>query len=161
MKDLLPDLCDQYEDQLTLLDLPLLNFGQRSAFWGEIVTVRCFHDNSKVKEILKENGKGKVLVVDGNGSSERALLGDQVALTALKNRWEGVVIWGAVRDVGALSQIDLGVKALTSCPFRTEKRDIGETQVGLTIQGQMIQPGDYLYSDGNGIVISKEALKVN
>ncbi|WP_104402963.1 putative 4-hydroxy-4-methyl-2-oxoglutarate aldolase [Vibrio penaeicida] len=161
MKDLLPDLCDQYEEQLTLLDLPLQNFGQRAAFWGEIVTVRCFHDNSKVKEILKENGKGKVLVVDGNGSSERALMGDQVALTALNNQWEGVVIWGAVRDVGALSEIDLGVKALTSCPFKTEKRDIGETQVGLTIQGQMIQPGDYLYSDWNGIVISKEELKVS
>ncbi|GLQ72465.1 ribonuclease activity regulator protein RraA [Vibrio sp. vnigr-6D03] len=161
MKDLLPDLCDQYEDQLTLLDLPLQNFGQRAAFWGEIVTVRCFHDNSKVKEMLKENGKGKVLVVDGNGSSERALMGDQVALTALNNQWEGVVIWGAVRDVGALSEIDLGVKALTSCPFKTEKRDIGETQVGLTIQGQMIQPGDYLYSDWNGIVISKEELKVS
>lgn len=123
--------------------------------------MRCFHDNSKVKEMLKENGKGKVLVVDGNGSSERALMGDQVALTALNNQWEGVVIWGAVRDVGALSEIDLGVKALTSCPFKTEKRDIGETQVGLTIQGQMIQPGDYLYSDWNGIVISKEELKVS
>lgn len=94
MKDLLPDLCDQYEDQLTLLDLPLQNFGQRGAFWGEIVTVRCYHDNSKVKEALNENGKGKVLVVDGNGSSERALMGDQVALTAINNQWEGVVIWG-------------------------------------------------------------------
>lgn len=160
MKDLLPDLCDQYEDQLTLLDLPLQNFGQRGAFWGEIVTVRCYHDNSKVKEALNENGKGKVLVVDGNGSSERALMGDQVALTAINNQWEGVVIWGAVRDVGAMSEMDLGVKALTTCPFKTEKRDIGEIDVGLTIQGQMIQPGDYLYSDWNGIVISKKKLKV-
>ncbi|CCN80501.1 Regulator of ribonuclease activity A [Vibrio nigripulchritudo SFn27] len=160
MKDLLPDLCDQYEDQLTLLDLPLQNFGQRGAFWGEIVTVRCYHDNSKVKEALNENGKGKVLVVDGNGSSKRALMGDQVALTAINNQWEGVVIWGAVRDVGAMSEMDLGVKALTTCPFKTEKRDIGEIDVGLTIQGQMIQPGDYLYSDWNGIVISKKELKV-
>jgi regulator of ribonuclease activity A len=109
---------------------------------------------------LNENGKGKVLVVDGNGSSERALMGDQVAFTAINNQWEGVVIWGAVRDVGAMSEMDLGVKALTTCPFKTEKRDIGEIDVGLTIQGQMIQPGDYLYFDWNGIVISKKELKV-
>ncbi len=161
MKDLLPDLCDQYESKLTLLDLPLHNFGQRAVFYGEIVTVRCFHDNSKVKEILKKNGKGKVLVVDGNGSSEQALMGDQVALSALKNQWEGVVIWGAIRDVGALSEMDIGIKAFASCPFKTEKSDIGETQVTLTIHGQMVQPGDYLYSDWNGIVISKDNLKIN
>jgi regulator of ribonuclease activity A len=160
MQDILPDICDQFEDVVTLLDLPLQNFGQRSAFWGEVVTVRCYHDNSVVRKVLSENGKGKVLFVDGNGSTERALMGDQVATLAIENDWEGVVIYGAVRDVGIMSEMDLGVKALAACPFKTEKRDMGEENVTLMINRQMIHPGDYLYSDWNGIVLSEEALDI-
>ncbi len=160
MKDLLPDLCDQYQDQVKLLDLPLQNFGMRSAFWGKVVTVRCFHDNSKVREVLGQNGKGKVLFVDGNGSCQKALMGDQLAILAIENHWEGVIVWGAIRDVAAMSQMDLGVKAIAACPFKTDKRGIGEVDVGLTIQRQMIQPGDYIYADWNGTLLSKDELVV-
>ncbi len=160
MKDLLPDLCDQYQDQVKLLDLPLQNFGMRSAFWGKVVTVRCFHDNSKVREVLGQNGKVKVLFVDGNGSCQKALMGDQLAILAIENHWEGVIVWGAIRDVAAMSQMDLGVKAIAACPFKTDKRGIGEVDVGLTIQRQMIQPGDYIYADWNGTLLSKDELVV-
>ena len=83
MRDITPDICDQFEDHVTLLSLPLQNFGQRSAFHGEIVTVRCYHDNSKVREVLSEDGTGKVLIVDGHGSCQKALLGDQLAILGL------------------------------------------------------------------------------
>lgn len=160
MKDLTPDICDQYEDQVTLLELPLSNFGKKSAFCGEIVTVRCYHDNSKVREVLQESGTGKVLFVDGNGSCQRALLGDNVAELAIKNGWQGVIVNGAIRDAATLSEMDLGVKALGTCPFKTEKKDVGEINVSLTINNQMIQPGDYIYADWNGIVMSKEKLEI-
>jgi len=160
MRDLLPDLCDKYEEQVKLLDLPLQNFGQRSAFWGEVVTVRCFHDNSQVREVLSQNGKGKVLFVDGNGSCQKALVGDQLAIMAIENHWEGIIVWGAIRDVAAMSQMDLGIKAIAACPYKTEKRGMGEINVGLTIQRQMIQPGDHLYADWNGILLAKDALEV-
>lgn len=160
MKDLTPDICDQYEDQVTLLELPLSNFGKKSAFCGEIVTVRCYHDNSKVREVLQESGTGKVLFVDGNGSCQRALLGDNVAEIAIKNGWQGVIVNGAIRDAATLSEMDLGVKALGTCPFKTEKKDVGEINVSLTINNQMIQPGDYIYADWNGIVMSKEKLEI-
>lgn len=160
MKDITPDICDRYESQVTLLNLPLQNFGMRSCFWGQIVTVRCFHDNSKVRDVLSQNGKGKVLIVDGNGSCQKALMGDQVAMMAIDNEWEGVIIYGAVRDVVALSQMDLGVKALEACPFKTEKRGAGEVNVTLTMQNQMVQPGDYVYADWNGILLAQEALEL-
>lgn len=160
MRDITPDLCDHYESQVTLLDLPLQNFGMRSAFWGKIVTVRCYHDNSKVKEMLSQNGKGKVLVVDGHGSCQKALIGDQIAIAAIENEWEGVIIYGAVRDVVAMSQMDLGIKALGACPFKTERRGSGDVNVTLTIQNQMIQPGDYIYADWNGMLISQTELDV-
>ncbi|MCZ4370772.1 putative 4-hydroxy-4-methyl-2-oxoglutarate aldolase [Vibrio diazotrophicus] len=161
MKDITPDICDRYKSQVTLLDLPLQNYGMRSSFWGEIVTVRCYHDNSKVREVLSQNGKGKVLVVDGHGSRRKALMGDQVAMMAIDNGWEGVIIYGAVRDVVALSQMDLGIKALDACPFKTEKRGVGKVNVALTMHNQMVLPGDYIYADWNGILLSKQALDLS
>ncbi|MGF1772928.1 putative 4-hydroxy-4-methyl-2-oxoglutarate aldolase [Vibrio wakamikoensis] len=159
MRDITPDICDQHEDKVMLLNIPLQNFGQRAAFWGEIVTVRCYHDNSMVREVLGHDGKGKVLFVDGNGSCAKALLGDQLAIMAIENGWEGVIVNGAIRDVAAMSEMDLGVKALAACPFKTEKRGAGQINVTLTMNNQIVQPGHYVYSDWNGVLISKEALE--
>ncbi|MGD8112072.1 putative 4-hydroxy-4-methyl-2-oxoglutarate aldolase [Vibrio sp. TRT 21S02] len=158
MNDITPDICDKFEDEVTLVDLPLQSFGQRSAFWGEIVTVRCYHDNSKVREVLSQEGKGKVLVIDGHGSCQKALLGDQLAILAIDNHWEGIIVYGVVRDVAAMSQMDLGIKALGTSPFKTEKRGAGDINVTLTIHNEMIQPGDYIYADWNGVLMSKELL---
>lgn len=160
MKDITPDICDQFESQVRLLDIPLHNFGQVGTFWGEVVTVRCYHDNSKVREVLQQNGKGKVLVVDGNGSCQQALLGDQLAILAIDNEWEGVVIYGAVRDAAALSQMHIGIKALGACPFKTHRHDSGRINVRVSLNKHQILPGDYLYSDWNGIVLSQTKLDI-
>jgi regulator of ribonuclease activity A len=159
MNDILPDICDKYEEQVELLDLPLQNYGQRDAFFGEVVTVRCFHDNSKVREVLSQNGKGKVLFVDGNGSCKKALLGDQLAIMAIENDWEGIIVYGAVRDVAQLSQMDLGIKALAASPFKTACNGAGEVNVSITMNRQTVLPGDYVYADWNGTLISHEELE--
>ncbi|MBY7732539.1 MULTISPECIES: putative 4-hydroxy-4-methyl-2-oxoglutarate aldolase [Vibrio] len=158
MHDITPDLCDEFESKVTLLNMPLQNFGQRGAFWGKIVTVRCYHDNSKVREVLETDGCGKVLVVDGNGSCQKALLGDQLAILAIENGWEGVIVNGAVRDVAMMAQMDLGIQALGASPFKTEKHGVGQVNVTLTVHNQLIQPGDYIYADWNGVLISTELL---
>ncbi|EEX37812.1 ribonuclease E inhibitor RraA [Vibrio metschnikovii CIP 69.14] len=98
------------------------------------------------------------MVVDGNGSCQKALMGDQVAIMAIENGWEGVIINGAIRDVVAMSQMDLGIKALGTSPFKTDKRGAGEVNVTLTLHNQMVQPGDYLYADWNGILLSEQSL---
>ncbi len=159
MNDITPDICDKHEDKVTLVELPLLNFGHKSAFFGEIVTVRCYHDNSKVREVLSQDGTGKVLFVDGHGSCQKALLGDQLAILAIDNNWEGVIVNGAIRDAAAMAGMELGVKALGTNPFKTEKRGLGEVNVTLTIHNQMIQPGDYIYADWNGVLMSTEKLE--
>ncbi|AZL85678.1 putative 4-hydroxy-4-methyl-2-oxoglutarate aldolase [Aliivibrio salmonicida] len=156
--DLLPDICDQFEDRVQLIDVEFKDFGGRACFYGEIVTVRCYQDNSLVREVLQQNGKGKVLFIDGNGSCQKALLGDQVALLAVNNQWEGVIVYGAIRDVGEIRTMPLGVKALGTSPFKTEKRGAGEQQVSITVNTQVIPPGDYIYADLNGVLISKELL---
>ncbi|EGU34845.1 ribonuclease activity regulator protein RraA [Vibrio sp. N418] len=158
MRDITPDICDKFESHVTYVNLPLSHFGRRTAFWGEIVTVRCYHDNSKVREVLSRNGRGKVLVVDGNGSCQKALLGDQLAILAIENDWEGIIVYGAVRDVAMMAEMELGIMALGTCPFKTEKRNVGEIGVTLSLQKQMIQPGDYVYADWNGILTSEQLL---
>ncbi|MBE3660565.1 ribonuclease activity regulator protein RraA [Vibrio navarrensis] len=160
MNDITPDICDKFEDKVRLLNLPLQNYGQKTAFFGEIVTVRCYHDNSKVREMLIQDGKGKVLVVDGHGSCLKALFGDQLAILAIENNWEGVIVFGAVRDVAQMAQMSLGVKALGTSPFKTEKRGAGEVNVTLMMLNQIVQPKEYIYADWNGILISKQALEI-
>ncbi|WKE64090.1 putative 4-hydroxy-4-methyl-2-oxoglutarate aldolase [Gallaecimonas kandeliae] len=154
MLDLLPDLCDSHGDKLALLDLPLRDLGGKACFFGQVVTVSCFEDNSRVKELLAGQGQGKVLVVDGGGSLRQALMGDLIAQSAVDNGWAGVVIHGAIRDAGTLATLALGVKALGTTPFKTARRGLGETQVSLELGGLTIKPGQWLYADLNGVVLS-------
>ncbi|MBI6668667.1 ribonuclease activity regulator protein RraA [Pseudomonas syringae] len=158
MHYLTPDLCDAYPDLIQVVEPMFSNFGGRDSFGGQIVTRKCFEDNSKVREQVELDGKGKVLVVDGGGSLRCALLGDMLADKAAKNGWEGMLIYGCIRDVDVIAQTDLGVQALASHPKKTEKRGIGELNVPVTFGGVTFRPGEYLYADNNGVVISPSPL---
>ncbi|MCF5804774.1 MULTISPECIES: ribonuclease E activity regulator RraA [Pseudomonas syringae group] len=153
-----PDLCDAYPEQVQVVEPMFSNFGGRDSFGGQIVTLKCFEDNSFVKQQVELDGKGKVLVVDGGGSLRCALLGDMLAEKAAKNGWEGVVIYGCVRDVDMLAQTDLGVQALASYPKRSEKRGEGQLDLPVTFGGVTFHPAEYLYADNNGIIISSSPL---
>jgi regulator of ribonuclease activity A len=99
-----------------------------------------------------------VLGVEGGGSVRKALLGDVIAETARKNGWEGLIIFGAVRDVDALYSIALGIKALASVPLKTERKGAGELNVPVTFAGVTFNPGEYVYADNTGIIVSAEPL---
>jgi len=157
----LPDICDQFIDEIVVFDPVFQDFGGKPKFCGEIMTVRCFEDNSLVAETVRTPGQGRVLVVDGGGSLRRALLGDLLAAAAVDNGWQGLVINGAVRDVEILETIDLGVKALAACPVKTDKRGEGQLNVPLRFAGAQLEPGQFLYSDANGIIIAREQLSVD
>ncbi len=160
MHYLTPDLCDAYPELVKVLEPMFSNFGGRDSFGGEIVTIKCFEDNSLVKAQVELDGKGKVLVVDGGGSLRCALLGDMLAEKAAKSGWEGIVIYGCIRDVDVIAQVDLGVQALASHPLRTEKRGIGDLNVPVTFAGVTFQPGEFIYADNNGVIVSPSALKM-
>lgn len=153
-----PDLCDAYPDLVRVLEPMVHNFGGRDSFGGEIVTIKCFEDNSRVKEAAGMPGHGKVMVVDGGASIRRALLGDMIAENAVKNGWEGFIIYGCIRDVDAIAQLDLGVQALGAIPVKTDKRGIGDYNVPVTFGGVTFNPGEYVYADNNGVVVSSQAL---
>lgn len=150
------DVCDAREDTVRICD-PLFNdYGGRAAFQGTIVTLSTFEDNTKVREVLSSEGTGKVLVVDGGGSRRHALMGGDVAELAADNGWEGVVFFGCIRDAHEIAEKNVGIKALGISPRRPLKKGRGE--VGLTVRfaGVDFRPGEYLYADGDGIVVIEE-----
>jgi len=152
------DLCDAHEKEQPPLLHPLPpvfhDFGSVPRFCGPIATVRCFEDNSRVKEAVESAGEGRVLVVDGGASVRRALVGGNLAVAAKKNGWAGIVVDGAVRDVLELKAAVIGVRALALMPLRSVKRNEGERDGPVTIQGVAVRPGDWLYADEDGIVIA-------
>lgn len=154
-----PDLCDNHPE-VAVADPVFRDYGGNPAFCGRIVTIDCFEDNSRVRDLVATDGRGKVLVVQGGGSLRRSLLGDMLAERAVANGWSGLLINGCVRDVEALAKLPLGVKALAAFPVKTEKRGAGEVDVAVTFAGVTFLPGQWLYADGNGVIVANEALPV-
>lgn len=164
------DLCDAHKndsfEQFRVLPPVFKDFGARRAFSGPVETVKCFEDNSLVKAAVDSCGfvdtpqgrVGKVLVVDGAGSLRRALLGGNLGAAAAKNGWAGVVIDGCVRDVAELAVLDVGIRALASMPMPTEKQNQGLKDLPIQIQGVWVNPGDWLYADADGMVVSVSQL---
>lgn len=139
------------------------SFGGKDRFCGEVVTVKCFEDNSRVKELLNQVGKdaagnGKVLVVDGGGSMRCALLGDMIAASAINNGWAGVVVYGCVRDVDDMAQMDIGVMALGCTPRKSTRRGEGHTDLEISFGDMTVSSGMHIYADNNGMIASKAAL---
>lgn len=153
-----PDLCDQYPELVQVLEPMLSNFGGREQFWGQIVTVKCFEDNSVVKQLVGTAGEGRVIVVDAGGSLRRACLGDMLAEQASQNGWAGLVIYGCIRDIDQIMATDIGVQALGVHPMKTEKNGIGEQNIAVSFGGVTFHPGEYLYADNNGVIVAAQPL---
>ena len=153
------DLLDDNEDKaLQVVQPGFHNFGGRNKFSGEIVTLKIHEDNSLVRELVAIDGKGKVLVVDGGGSTRCALLGDMLAEKAVKNGWNGIIVYGLIRDSVDIGKMDIGVKALGTLPLKSVKRNFGVKGEPVHFHDVTFTPGEYVYSDEDGIVVSPVAL---
>lgn len=153
------DLLDERGAELDSCELQLRQYGGRVQWEGRVRTVRCFEDFELVRRVLAEPGRGMVLVVDGGGSVRSALLGDRLAGGAERNGWAGMVIAGAVRDVGALAGVDVGIKALGSSPRRSAADGVGEIDVPVTFGAATFSPGEYLWSDEDGVVVTRASVR--
>ncbi len=153
------DLYDDFEETCTTCSVQFRDFGGRGRFFGRIRTIRCFHDNVLFRQLLSEPGDGGVIVVDGGGSTAIALMGDMLAARAHDNGWAGVIINGAIRDSAEIAGIEIGVKALGVNPAKSEKRGEGETDVELEFGGVRFRPGEWVYCDEDGILISPEQVE--
>lgn len=152
------DLVDTHSTVVRSCEVQFRQYGGRARFFGPIRTIRSIEDNALIKQMLSSPGEGAVLVVDGAASLRSALVGDIIAGLGQKNGWSGLVIWGAVRDTVALARLDLGIKALGSNPWRSSKSGSGELDVPVSFGGVEFRPGDWLYSDEDGILVSSQRL---
>lgn len=152
------DLYDHFASELQVAESMFGDLGGHPAFFGPITTLKVYEDNALVRSRLEEPGAGRVLVVDGAGSTRTALLGDQLGAIAAGNGWAGVVINGCVRDVEELSELDLGIRALGTTPRKSDKRGTGTADVPVTFAGVTFTPGHWLYADADGIVVAPREL---
>jgi regulator of ribonuclease activity A len=151
------DLSDELGDKVAVLAPHWQDYGGVVAFCGPAATVRCDNDNSKVREMLEQPGEGRVLVVNGGGSTQCALLGDMLGDLAVEHGWAGVIVNGCVRDSQALGALPLGVKAKGTHPRKSVKAGKGDVQVVLAFGGATIAPGDMIYADADGILVGGPA----
>ena len=156
------DFCDVHQSDASgafrVFPPVFRSYGGVSRFAGQVVTIRCFEDNVRVKAELDTPGQGRVLVVDGGASLRRALVGGNLGAAAARNGWAGVLVNGCVRDVAELAVLPIGFLALASCPMPPEKRNEGVREVPVQIQGIWVRPGDWLYADVDGVVVSATRL---
>lgn len=154
------ELCDLYADLVDVVDPIFSNYGGRSSFGGKVVTLKCFENLGLIEQVIATEGTGKVLVIDGGGSTRRAIIDVKIAQVAEANGWEGIVCYGSVRDVDALEDIDIGIQALVSIPVGASDQDIGEADVAINFAGVTILPDDHIYADNTGIILSPDALDI-
>ena len=155
------ELCDMYIDVVDVVEPMFSNYGGCSSFGGSISTIKCFEDNGLIAESLQEDGEGKGLSVDGGGSLRRALLDASIAEIAVANNWEGIIIYGTVRDVDALEELDIGIQAIASIPVGADSNSVGEVEIPVNFGGVTFLPGDHIYADNTGVILSPEPLDID
>ncbi|WP_334020955.1 ribonuclease E activity regulator RraA [Alteromonas sp. S015] len=155
------ELCDLFADSVDVVDPIFASFGGRYSFGGEITTIKCFEDRGLIDRVLAQPGAGKVLLIDGGGSSRRALFDASSAQVAIDNDWEGVVIYGSVREVDSLAELDIGVLAVAAIPVNAECESTGEVDVPVNFGGVTFLPEDHLYADSTGVILSPEPLDLD
>lgn len=152
------DLMDEHGDRLQVVLPSLRHYGACKRFAGRVSTIKACEDNSLVRAAVAEAGAGRVLVVDGNASLRRAMLGDVLAKQAMDNGWKGVVLSACIRDSVCIGGMDIGVMALGTNPFKSSKRGFGERDIPVAFSGARFMPGEWLYADEDGIVLSSQPL---
>jgi len=110
-------------------------------------------DNLMFHKAIDMAAPGDIIVVDGEGDTARALCGEIMYTYAKSRGVAGFVVDGAIRDVYALKGMDFPVYARAVQPNGPYKNGPGEIGVPVCIGGRVIQPGDILLGDSDGLVI--------
>ncbi len=155
------ELCDLYAEQVDVVEPIFSSFGGVSNFYGKVTTVKCFESNGLIAEVLEENGEGRVLVIDGGGAVRRSLIDAELAQLAVDNGWEGIIVYGAVRQIQQLENLDIGIHALAPIPVSADESSAGESDIPVNFGGVTFFPEDYIYADLTGIILSQEPLDLD
>jgi regulator of ribonuclease activity A len=156
----LPDISDKYPDLIQVGKMSFQSFGGKHFLAGEIYTISCSDDNSIVKKVLAREGENKVLVIDAVGISHASMVGDQIAGSAVKNNWAGIVVNGYVRDIEDLQKLPIAIFAKGAVPQKTNKKDHGFEDVLISFGSTVMTSGKWIYVDQNGWLVADKKLEL-
>lgn len=149
------DLHDAHPDIVRVVDLQFRAFGKRRRFWGACVPIRTYESHLPVLEALRQDGRGRVLVVDGGGSLRIGVLGDRLAQIGVENGWAGIIINGAARDTVAVDGMEIGLRAMGT----TARRSLATQPAGgpgpVGFGGVTFGAGDWVYVDEDAVIVSE------
>lgn len=155
------EICDMYAENVDVVDAVFSSYGARLSCFGEVSTVKCFEDRGLIDKVLASDGTGRILLIDGGGSLRRALVDAENAQLAIDNGWEGIVCFGAVRDVDVLEELDIGIQAIGSIPVSADAKEVGDIDIAVNFAGVTFLPEDHIYIDTTGMVLSPEPLDID
>jgi regulator of ribonuclease activity A len=154
------DLCDRYSESghLQILEPIFKVFGGSAKFSGRISTLKVFEDDALVEKTLQEKAENRVLVIDGGGSHRCAVLGGALTRLAYENGWQGIIVYGCIRDSVSVNQIPIGIRALHAHPQKSHKKGAGDRDILISFAGVNFKKDHFLYADEDGIIVSETML---
>ncbi|MGR9088888.1 MAG: ribonuclease E activity regulator RraA [Gammaproteobacteria bacterium] len=154
------DFCDAYSERVNLqIAEPIFqHYGTNTAFCGQITTLKVFEDSQMIRSVLEEKVKDRVLVIDGGGSRRCALVDHRMAAVAAENGWEGMIIYGCIRDAARLARLPIGIRALHAHPLKCHNKDHGVRDHAVNFSGVLFKKDHFLYADADGIIVSETRL---
>ena len=131
----------------------------KEAMAGPALTVRvAAGDNLAIHQALDQVKPGDVVVVAGDGDVSRALVGEIMMTIARVRGVAGFVIDGAVRDVDAFAANDFPCFARAAIHRGPFKNGPGEINVKISVGGMIVEPGDVVVGDNDGVVAFPQAI---
>ncbi len=125
----------------------------RNKVYGRIVTAKTNCDDWGTSLLAMDQAKpGDVLFLYCYG--ERASVWGELASTSSQEKGiAGTVLYGYARDMDAIIDLDYPVYALDFCPNAGKPSALGEVNVNIEIDNQIIKPGDFIFGDESGVVV--------
>jgi len=114
-------------------------------------------DNLMIHVALNVAQRGQILVLTNGGGTQGALWGDVACTFAAHKGIAGVVADGPVRDIDALREMNFPVWATAISPSHPEKRGPGSVNVPVVVDGVLVEPGDVIVADGDGVLVIPQA----
>lgn len=110
-------------------------------------------DNLYIHYGIYEANPDEILVVDGKGATESALIGDLMASTAEKLGIQGIIIDGLVRDKRDLAKRKIQIYAKGFSPKGPRKNGPGSFDQPIQCGGVLVNPNDYIVADEDGVIV--------
>ncbi|WP_210259382.1 RraA family protein [Agrobacterium sp. a22-2] len=120
---------------------------------GVALTVRCRPgDNLMLHKAIDMAQPGDVIVCDAGGDLTNSLMGELMLAYAVKRRVAGFVLNGAIRDLDAIRKVNLPIFAAGVTHRGPYKDGPGEINVAISLGGMVIEPGDIVIGDADGVL---------